>query len=38
MDRKIMNLTEISEMHNISVDYLTTEYGYRAIKGNILLE
>lgn len=33
MDRKIMNLTEISEMHNISVDYLTTEYGYRAIKG-----
>lgn len=33
MDRKIMNLTEISKLHNISVDYLTTEYGYRAIKG-----
>ena len=33
MNRKIMNLTKISELHNISVDYLTTEYGYRAIKG-----
>lgn len=33
MNRKIMNLTKISELNNISVDYLTTEYGYRAIKG-----
>ena len=33
MERKIMNLTKISELNNISVDYLTTEYGYRAIKG-----
>ena len=33
MNRKIMNLTKISELKNISVDYLTTEYGYRAIKG-----
>lgn len=33
MNRKIMNLTKILELNNISVDYLTTEYGYRAIKG-----
>ena len=31
--KKIMNLTKISELHNISVDYLTTGYGYKAIKG-----
>lgn len=28
-----MNLTKISELHNISADYFVTEYGYRAIKG-----
>lgn len=33
MNRKIMNLTKISELNNISVDYLTKEYGYSAIKG-----
>ena len=33
MNRKIMNLTKISELKNISVDYLTTEYGYRASQG-----
>lgn len=33
MNRKIMNLTKISELNNISVDYLTKEYGYRAFNG-----
>lgn len=33
MNRKIMNLTKISELHNISADYLVTEYGYRAFNG-----
>ena len=28
-----MNLTKISELHNISADYLVTEYGYRACNG-----
>lgn len=33
MERKIMNLTKISELNDISADYLTQEYGYRAFNG-----
>ena len=32
MNRKVMNITDLTALQNISVDYLVAEYGYRAIK------
>ncbi len=34
MDKKIMNITEISELRNISVENLVEEYGFRAVNGD----
>ena len=33
MNRKIMNITDIADLRNVSVDYLVEEYGYKAFRG-----